>query len=272
MYEFDYRRARSLDEARQLLAGAEDGKLLAGGMTLLPSLKLRLAAPSLLIDLAPLEDLRGIRREGENLRIGALTRHAEVADDSRVREAIPALARLAGGIGDPQVRNRGTLGGSLANADPAADYPAAVLGLDATVLTDRREIAADDFFVDLFETALEDDEIITAVRFPPPRRAAYVKCPNPASRYAVVGVFVADTARGVRVAVTGAGPCVFRVEAMEQALAERFEPEAIADVVIDSTELNEDIHASAEYRAHLVTVMARRAVAAAGARTHVETP
>lgn len=273
MHEFDYHRPRSIEQARVLLSEAEDGQWLAGGMTLLPSLKLRLAQPSALIDLADIAELRGIRSDAEAVMIGAMTTHTEVATDIMVRDELPALAALAAGIGDPQVRNRGTLGGSLANADPAADYPAAVLGLGATIRTDRRHIAADEFFVDLFETALEEDELITAVHFPRARRAAgrrsagrrsaYVKFANPASRYAVVGVFVAETDAGVRVAVTGAGPCAFRCEAMEQALAEDFRPEALAGIDIPNDDLNEDLHASADYRAHLIGVMARRAVATA---------
>ncbi len=262
MYEFDYHRAATLEEAGRLLEAAEDGKLLAGGMTLLASLKLRLARPSALIDLADIAELKGIHWDDEILTIGALSRHAEVAESRIARQAIPALARLAGHIGDPQVRNRGTLGGAIANADPAADYPAALLGLNATVHTDRRRIAADEFFLDLFETALEPNEIITGVGFPLPRRAAYIKFPNPASRYAIVGVMVADTPVGTRVAVTGAGPCVFRVAEMEQALADDFRPEALNGIRIDPDGLNQDLHASAEYRAHLVTVMARRAVTA----------
>jgi carbon-monoxide dehydrogenase medium subunit len=262
MYEFDYRRAESLDQARQWLSDAEDARLLAGGMTLLPSLKLRLAQPELLIDLAGIHDLRGIHWDDDTLTIGALSHHAEVAGSRIVQQAIPALSRLASHIGDPQVRNRGTLGGSIANADPAADYPAAVLALNASVLTDRREITANEFFVDLFETALDADEIITAVRFTLPRRAAYIKFPNPASRYAIVGVFVAEFETGVRVAVTGAGPCAFRVPAMEQALGADFRPEALDGVEIDADNFNDDLHASAEYRAHLIGVMAQRAVTA----------
>jgi aerobic carbon-monoxide dehydrogenase medium subunit len=262
MYEFDYRRAESLDQARQWLIENEDGKLLAGGMTLLPTLKLRLAQPSLLIDLAGIRDLRGIHWDDETLTIGALNHHAEVAGSIIVQRAIPALARLAGHIGDPQVRNRGTLGGSIANADPAADYPAAVLGLNATILTDRREIMADAFFMDLFETALDEREIVIAVRFTLPRRAAYIKFPNPASRYAIVGVFVAEHETGVRVAVTGAGPCAFRLPAMERALGADFRPETLDGIEVDAEGFNTDIHASAEYRAHLVGVMAHRAVTA----------
>jgi carbon-monoxide dehydrogenase medium subunit len=232
-------------------------------MTLVPTMKQRLAAPSDLIDLNGIAELSGIAREGDSVVIGAMTRHADVAASDVVRGAIPALAALAEGIGDPQVRNRGTLGGSVANADPAADYPAALVGLNATVHTDRRAVAADDFFTSLFETALGDDEIITRVSFPVPEKAAYMKFPNPASRYAIVGVFVAKGTNGVRVAVTGAGASVYRVTEMEQALASSFAPEAVAAISVPADELNSDIHASAEYRAHLVTVMAKRAVAKA---------
>jgi carbon-monoxide dehydrogenase medium subunit len=231
-------------------------------MTLIPTLKQRLAKPSDLVDLAKIDSLRGIREEGDALVIGAMTRHVDVERSPVVKRAIPALAELAGLIGDPAVRNRGTIGGSIANNDPAADYPAAVLGLAGTVRTTKREIAADDFFTGMFETALEPDEIITAVRLPKPQAAAYQKFRNPASRYAIVGVFVARTGGGVRVAVTGAGPAVFRVPEMEQALARSFTPDAIKDIAIPDADLNTDIHASAEYRAHLVNVMARRAVAA----------
>ena len=263
MYRFEYLRPATLAEAVDALASSEDPKLLAGGHTLLPTLKQRLASPSHLIDLQALDELRGIERRDDGVVIGALSRHADVAGSDAVRAAIPALAELASHIGDPQVRNRGTLGGSVANADPAADYPAALVALSATVRTSRRRIAADDFFVDLFETALAPAEIVTAVEFPVPRRAAYMKFPNPASRYAIVGVMVAQSTEGVRVAVTGAGPCVFRVAEMERALRRSFRPEAVAEVRISPEDLNSDIHASEEYRAHLVTVMARRAVAAA---------
>jgi carbon-monoxide dehydrogenase medium subunit len=262
MYEFNYHQPASLNEVARLLGSCEEAKLVAGGMTLIPTLKQRLAKPSDLIDLARIDSLKGIREEGDALVIGAMTRHVDVQRSALVRRAIPALSELAGMIGDPAVRNRGTIGGSLANNDPAADYPAAVLGLAGTIETTKRTIAADDFFTGMFETALEDDEIITAVRLPKPQAAAYQKFKNPASRYAIVGVFVARTAGGVRVAVTGAGPCVFRVPAMEQALAQSFTPDAIKDITIPEDGLNSDIHASAEYRAHLVTVMARRAVAA----------
>ncbi|UCH75686.1 MAG: xanthine dehydrogenase family protein subunit M [Rhodospirillales bacterium] len=265
MYEFDYRRPNTLDEALEALRTAPDGKLLAGGQTLLPTLKQRLANPSDLIDLAHIQDLKGISVEGDTLVIGAMTRHAEVATSPDVRARIPALAELAGDIGDRQVRNRGTIGGSIANNDPAADYPAACLGLNATITTDRREIGADDFFTDLFETALVEDEVVVAVRFPVPVRAAYMKFKNPASRYAIVGVFVAQNSDGVRVAVTGAGASgVFRVPEMEAALAADFATGAIEGIAVPQDDLNSDIHASAEYRAHLVGVMARRAVAACG--------
>lgn len=262
MYEFTYHQPANLDEIARLLGANEDAKLVAGGMTLIPTLKQRLAKPSDLIDLAKISSLKGIREEGDAVVVGAMTRHADVQRSDLVKRAIPALAALAGLIGDPAVRNRGTIGGSIANNDPAADYPAAVLGLGATVQTTKRQIAADDFFTGMFETALEPDEIITAVRFPKPQAAAYQKFPNPASRYAIVGVLVARTGGGVRVAVTGAGASVFRVPQMEQTLARSFTADAIKDIAIPDADLNSDIHASAEYRAHLVNVMARRAVAA----------
>jgi carbon-monoxide dehydrogenase medium subunit len=261
MYNFTYHRAGSVEAAAAKLAESGDAKLLAGGMTLLPTMKQRLAQPSDLIDLNEIGALKGISVAGGAVTVGAMTRHAEVAASAEVKQAIPALARLAGGIGDPAVRNRGTIGGSIANNDPAADYPAAVVGLGATVVTNRREIAGDDFFTGMFETALEDGEIVTAVRFPVPQKAAYFKFPNPASRYAVVGVMVAVTSGGVRVAVTGAGPCVFRQTDMERALSARFSPDALAGIFQSAAGLNEDIHASAEYRANLVAVGARRAVA-----------
>ena len=216
-----------------------------------------------MVDLSGVKELAGIKVEGNNVTIGAMTRHADVATSSEVKGAIPALAHLAGHIGDPQVRNRGTMGGSVANNDPAADYPAAVVGLNATITTTARKIGADEFFKGLFETALDDGELITSISFPKADKAGYMKFPNPASRYAMVGVFVAKTAAGVRVAVTGAGPCVFRVKAMEDALAKNFNSAAIKDIKVPADGLNSDIHGSAEYRAHLVTVMARRAVDAA---------
>ena len=261
MYEFEYQKPASLDDVTRLL-GDEDAKLVAGGMTLIPTLKLRLAKPTQLVDLAAIPSLKGITEEGDAVVIGAMTRHADVNRSDVVKRAIPALAAMAGMIGDPAVRNRGTIGGSIANNDPAADYPAAIVALNATVRTNKREIAADQFFTGMFETALQPGEIVTAVRFPKVAQANYQKFRNPASRYAIVGVFVAKSPAGVRVAVTGAGPCVFRQSEMEAALAKSFTPDAIKDIQIKQDGLNSDIHASAEYRAHLVNVMARRAVQA----------
>lgn len=264
MYDFNYHRPKSLAEAARLLAGNDEAKLVAGGMTLIPTLKQRLARPTDLVDLAAIAELKGIKRDGDAVVIGAMTPHADVAASAEVKKAIPALAHLADLIGDPQVRNRGTLGGSISNADPAADYPAGVVGLGATVVTNNRKIAADEFFKGLFETALEPGEIVTSVSFPVPEKAGYAKFPNPASRYAVVGVFVARTGGGVRVAVTGAGASVFRAKEMEAALAKDFSPKALDGLKVAAKGLNSDIHASAEYRAHLVGVMAKRAVQAAG--------
>jgi aerobic carbon-monoxide dehydrogenase medium subunit len=262
MYEFNYHKPASLEEITSLLGANEDTKLVAGGMTLIPTLKQRLAKLSDLVDLAAIASLRGITDAGDAIVIGAMTRHAEVNRSPVVKQGIPALAATAGMIGDPAVRNRGTIGGSIANNDPAADYPAALVALGATVHTTKREIAADNFFTGMFETALEPDEIVTSVRFPKTQTANYQKFRNPASRYAIVGVFVARRPDGVRVAVTGAGPGVFRMPEMEAALAKSFTLDAIKDITIPQDGLNSDIHASAEYRAHLVGVMARRAVAA----------
>ena len=263
MYNFNYHRPSSVADALALLASHEDAKILAGGMTYLPTLKQRLAQPSDLIDLGAIAELKGIKEEGGGITIGAMTRHADVAHSELVKRLIPALAALAELIGDPQVRNRGTIGGSISNNDPAADYPGALLALGATVRTNKREIAADAFFTGMFETALERDEIVTAVHFPKPERAAYVKFPNPASRYSMAGVFVARAGGGVRVAVTGAGPTAFRWVDAENALAKDFSARALDGLKVVADGLNADIHASAEYRAHLVTVMAKRAVAAA---------
>jgi aerobic carbon-monoxide dehydrogenase medium subunit len=264
MQDFAYHRPGSVAAAVAALRERSDAKYLGGGQSLIPVMKLGLAAPSDLVALAALPELKGIRLEGRELVLGAGVTHADVAASPEVARSIPALALLAAHIGDPQVRNRGTLGGSLAHNDPAADYPAAVLALAATVQTDRRRIAADGFFQGLFATALERDEIITAVRFPIPEKAAYAKFPHPASRFALVGVMVGKGAHGVRVAVTGAGPGVFRVEALENALSARFAPEAIAAVAVPADGLQGDPFGSAEYRAHLVGVLARRAVAACG--------
>jgi len=258
MYAFTFERpATTADAARLVAAGARP---LAGGQTLLASMKLRLANPEHLVDLNGIRELTGIRREGRELVIGAMARHAEVAASPEVKAAIPALVELAGGIGDRQVRNLGTLGGSLANNDPAACYPAAVLGLGATVQTTHRKIAADDFFTGMFSTALEEGELITAVSFPIPDRAAYVKFRQPASRFALIGVFVAQRGSEVRVAVTGGGNGVFRHPGLEQALARSFTPEAAAGVKIASDELSSDLHASAAYRANLISVLTQRAV------------
>jgi carbon-monoxide dehydrogenase medium subunit len=263
MHAFEYHRPASSKDAVSLKAKKSEGKYLAGGQSLVQAMKLRLSSPSDLIDLGQSKDLTGIRASGSAVEIGAMTRHAEVANSADVKKAIPALASLAGQIGDRQVRHMGTLGGSLANNDPAADYPAAVLGLGATISTNKRKIEADKFFKGLYETALEEGELITSVSFPAPKRAAYVKFKNPASRFALVGVFVADFGGKVRVAVTGAGPCVFRQAEMEKALSAKFAPEAVANVKVSDNGLNNDLHASPEYRAHLITVMARRAVEAA---------
>ena len=264
MHNFNYQRPGSVDDAVQALSNASDGTLMGGGMTLLPTLKQRLASPSDVIDLGGVSGLSGISEDGGAVVIGAMTTHAEVASNAAVNAKIPALAVLAETIGDPQVRNRGTIGGSIANNDPAADYPAALVGLGATVRTNKREIAADDFFTGLFETALGDDEIITAVSFPVPDKAGYAKFPNPASRYAIVGVMASTGPAGTRVAVTGAGSCVFRAAEMEAALGGGFSADALSGASVSADGLNSDIHASAEYRANLVAVMARRAVAAAG--------
>ena len=262
MYDFNYHRPSSLAEAAKLAGGAE-AKIVAGGMTLVPTMKQRLAQPSDLVDLAGIAELKGIKVDASTVTIGAMTTHNDVAHSAEVKKMIPALAALAEGIGDPQVRNRGTIGGSISNNDPAADYPAALVGLDATVVTNKRKIKADDFFKGMFETALGTGEIVTAVSFPKPEKAGYAKFPNPASRYAMVGVMAAKTAGGVRVAVTGAGPGVFRQKDMEKALSANFSADAIKGVKTDSKNLNSDIHGSADYRAHLVGVMAGRAVAAA---------
>jgi aerobic carbon-monoxide dehydrogenase medium subunit len=262
-YPFRYRRAKSLAEAQELLSSSPEAKLLAGGQTLIAAMKMRLASPSDLIDIAGLKELAAIRTEPGVLVIGAGVTHHDVACSEIVHQTIPALARLAADIGDPAVRYAGTIGGSVANNDPAADYPAAVLALIATPRTAERAIPADEFFTGMFSTALEEREILTEVAFPVPERAGYCKFRNPASRYAMPGVFVAKTKSGPRVAVTGAGACVFRVPEMEAALARRFSPDALLGISVDAADLTSDIHASAEFRAHLVTVVARRAVAEA---------
>ncbi|MES2940656.1 MAG: xanthine dehydrogenase family protein subunit M [Pseudomonadota bacterium] len=261
MYAFTFERPASLTEAAK--AAGTGGKPLAGGQTLLASMKLRLANPERVVDLGGVAELAGIRRDSDALVIGAMARHAAVASSAEVQAAIPALADLAGGIGDRQVRALGTLGGSVANNDPAACYPSALLALNATVHTTQRKIAADDFFQGMFTTALKDGELITAVSFPLAKRVAYMKFRQPASRFALIGVFVAQTAAGVRVAVTGGGNGVFRHKGLEDALGASFTPEAAAGVKIDASALSGDLHASAEYRANLISVMAQRAVAKA---------
>ena len=260
MYRFDYVKPKSLADAAKL-AQSEDAKLMSGGMTLIPTMKQRLARPSSVVDIGDLAELKGIKLDGQMLVIGAGTRHHEVASSETVRRAIPALAALAAHIGDPAVRHRGTIGGSVANNDPAADYPAALVALGAEVRTTKRAIPAESFFTGMFETALDPGEIIKEIAFPVPKRAGYEKFPNPASRYAMVGVFVADTQNGIRLAVTGAGPGVFREKAMEAALAKSFTPKSVEAIKVSPDALNSDIHGSAEYRAHLVTVIASRAVA-----------
>ena len=260
MHAFNYHKASSVADATAKFAASDDARLLAGGQTLIAAMKMRLSAPADVIDLGGIGELRGIKVEGGSVTIGAMTTHAAVASSNEVAKAIPALALLAGSIGDPMVRNMGTIGGSVANNDPAADYPAALVGLGASVVTSKRKIPADQFFTGIYETALEPGEIITSVSFPVPKRASYMKFKNPASRYAMVGVFVAETGGSVRVAVTGAGPCVFRLPDMEKALGKSFSADALKGIKVSATDLNTDIHATAEYRAHLVSVMAQRAV------------
>ena len=266
MYNFTFHRPTTVRQAAGLLSRNPEAKLLAGGHSLLPVMKQRLAQPSALVDLSQVEGLSGVELKGRSVVIGAMSRHADVAKSDVLREAMPALASVPGSVGDPQVRNRGTIGGSIANNDPNADYPAALLGLGATVITNKRRIAADDFFTGMFSTALEDGEIITKVSFPVAKKAAYEKFKHPASGFALVGVFVSKRGSEIRVAVTGAGSSgVFRVTSFEEALKKRFSPKSLEGLTIPAIGMNSDIHASAEYRAHLVGVMARRAVAKATA-------
>ena len=260
MNAFELQRPTTVAQAVAALSAAEDGRAIAGGQSLLPAMKLGLAAPSALVDLSRVEGLSGITVSAGTLRIGGMTTHATVAASAEVKAALPALAHLAGGIGDPGIRERGTIGGSLANNDPAACYPAAILALQATVHTDRRQIAAQDFLLGLYETALEPGELITAVEFPIPDRAAYIKFLQPASRFALVGVFVARDAGGVRVAATGAAAVAFRVEALENALNANWSAKACQGVQIDASTLSSDLHATAGYRAHLISILAGRAV------------
>jgi carbon-monoxide dehydrogenase medium subunit len=267
VYAFTYVKAKSLQEVSDFLKSNPDARPLAGGMTLIPTMKARLAQPSHLIDIGGLKELQGIETKDGALVIGAGTRHGDVAKSPRVRETIPALAALAERIGDPQVRNLGTMGGSVANNDPAADYPAAVLALGATIVTSRRQIAADDYFQGMFTTALEPGEIITRLSFPVPKRAAYEKFAHPASGYAMTGVFVAETGKGIRVAVTGAGPGVFRWKEAEAALGKKLAAESVANLSVAADGMNEDIHGSREYRANLVKVLTKRAVAQLAGRS-----
>jgi carbon-monoxide dehydrogenase medium subunit len=264
MHPFQLHRAKNASEAASMLSGKDDGRFLAGGQSLIAAMKLRLNSPTDLVDLSLAPDLKGIKSDGKTLTIGAMTTHAEVASNAEVKKSIPALASLAAGIGDRQVRNVGTIGGSIANNDPAADYPAGVLGLNATINTNKRAIPADQFFRGLYDTALEPGELIASISFPIPQKAAYMKFRNPASRFAIIGVMAAKTADGVRVAVTGGGSGAFRVADMEKALGSNWSADAIANVKVPSTGLSSDLHASAEYRAHLIGVMTKRAVAAAG--------
>lgn len=266
MYATNYVRAKSLDEAVAKLNGAEDGKFLGGGQTLIATMKQRLAAPTDVIDLTSIPELKGISVEGDTVTIGAACTHSEVAGSDDVKRALPSLAGLADGIGDPAVRNRGTLGGVLANNDPAADYPAAAMALDAVIHTTKGSHNAADYFTGMFETALADDEIITRVTFKVPQKAGYEKFRNQASRYALCAVFVAQHGSGgARVAVTGSGSDgVFRVGQMEEALNGNWSADAVTSIAVDPGTMLADIHGSAEYRAHLVTVLAGRAVAKAG--------
>ena len=264
MYEFTYHRPTTVRQAVNLLAKNPEAKVLAGGHSLIPVMKLRLASPSAIIDINHVEGMSGVEVKGRSVVIGAMTRHHEVAGSQTLKDVMPALAGVPGSIGDPHVRHRGTIGGSVANNDPNADYPAALLGLGATVITNKRRILADDFFTGMFSTALEPDEIITKISFPIAKKAAYQKFKHPASGFALVGVFVSKRGSDIRVAVTGAGSNgVFRVTAFEEALKKRFSPKSIEGIAVPADGMNSDIHASAEYRAHLVGVMARRALAAA---------
>jgi carbon-monoxide dehydrogenase medium subunit len=264
MYAFKYHQPKTVRQAANLLAKFPEAKVLAGGHSLVPVMKLRLASPSDIIDINKVEGLSGIEVKGRAVVIGAMTRHYEVANSKELKEVLPALAGVPGSIGDPHVRHRGTIGGSIANNDPNADYPAACLGLGATIITNKRRVAADDFFTGMFSTALEPDEIITKVSFPIAKKAAYQKFKHPASGFALVGVFVSKRGSDIRVAVTGAGANgVFRVKSFEEALKKRFSPKSIEGMTVPADGMNSDIHASAEYRAHLVGVLARRALAEA---------
>ena len=262
MYAFTFHRPTTVRQAVNLLAKHEDAKLLAGGHSLIPVMKLRLANPPVLVDLSKVEGMSGVELKGRSIVIGAMTRHVEVANSAAAKDNLPALAEVPGSIGDPHVREAGTIGGSVANNDPNADYPAACLGLGATIITSKRKIQADEFFTGMFSTALEPDEIITKISFPIAKKAAYQKFKHPASGFALVGVFVSKRGADIRVAVTGAGSNgVFRVKEFEEALKKRFAPKSLEGLSVKPDGLNSDIHAGAEYRAHLIGVLARRAVA-----------
>lgn len=271
MYAFTYHRPTTVRQAANLLAKHPEAKLLAGGHSLVPVMKQRLAAPSVIVDLNKVEDIAGVEISGRSVTIGAMTRHADVANSPVLRDVMPALAGVPGSIGDPQVRNRGTIGGSIANNDPNADYPAACLGLGATIITNKRKIVADDFFTGMFSTALEENEIIVKVQFPIAKKAGYEKFKHPASGFALVGVFVSKRSSDIRVAVTGAGANgVFRVKSFEEALKKRFASKSLEGMTIPAAGMNSDIHAGADYRAHLVGVLARRALDKANAKTGAE--
>ena len=258
MKNFNFKTPSNTKEATKLISGK--ASFLAGGMTILPAIKLRLAAYSDLINIKKIKSLSGIKVSSKSLKIGSTTTHAEVASSNEVKKSIPSLSVLAEGIGDPQVRNRGTIGGSIANNDPSADYPSACLALNAIIHTNKRKIPADKFFKGMFETDLKKGELIEAIEFELPEKSSYEKFPNPASRYAVVGVYVAKLKKEIRVAITGASSCVFRSKEIEAALSNNFSESSIDNVNISSSELNSDIHASAEYRAHIIKVMAKKAI------------
>jgi len=258
MKSFNFHSVKNVKEATKLASGKSS--YLAGGMTTLPAVKLGLASYSDIIDIKKIKELSGIKSSGKSLKIGATTKHVEVVESKQVQKTISSLCDLADGIGDPQVRNRGTIGGSIANNDPAADYPSACLALDAIIHTNSRKIPAGNFFKGTFETALKKGELITSIEFEIPEKSSYAKFPNPASRYAIVGVYVAKLKKGIRVAITGVESCVFRCKKLEDALSSNFSPSAIDNVNISSAEFNSDIHASAEYRAHMIKIMAKKAV------------
>lgn len=266
MYEVNYHKAKDVKDAVKLMGKAEDGKLMSGGQTLIPTMKQRLAAPSDLVDISSIADLKGVKVEGSKITIGAATTHAEVASNKKLQKACSGIASLAGMIGDPHVRHKGTIGGSIANNDPAADYPSAMVALNASIKTNKRTLSADKFFIGMFETALNEGEVVVSVSFDKPKKSAYAKFPNPASRYAMAGVFVAKLAdNSVRVGVTGAGADgVFRHKGMEKALSAKFNADALAGITVNEGDMLSDLHGDAAYRANLVKVMAKKAVNAAG--------